>query len=118
MTMLHKRIIVCLDIQNGRVARDVCIQDLRGVTDPALIAACYEAEGADEILFLDSSTSEPGRGALLDAVRNTAERLFVPLNVSLDVTDVDGIGTVLRAGADKVSLGTAAVSRPELISEA
>jgi imidazole glycerol-phosphate synthase subunit HisF len=116
--MLMKRIIVCLDVQDGRVVKGVNFRGLRDVGSPVELAQRYEREGADEIVFLDISASLEGRHALLDVVRQTAERLFVPLTVGGGLQDVNEIGSVLRAGADKVSINTAGVVRPELIGEA
>lgn len=116
--MLMKRIIVCLDVQDGRVVKGVNFRGLRDVGNPVELAQRYEAEGADEIVFLDISASLEGRHALLDAVRQTAEKLFVPLTVGGGLQDINEIGSVLRAGADKVSINTAAVTRPELLGEA
>lgn len=116
--MLRKRVIVCLDVQDGRVMKGVSFQSLRDVGDPVELAQRYEAEGADEIVFLDISASAEGRRTLLDAVRRTAENLFVPLTVGGGISDVSDVALALRAGADKVSINTAAVVRPELISEA
>src|SRR5690606_23044465 len=95
--MLNKRIIVCLDVKNGRVVKGTRIEDLRDVGDPVEIAARYEAEGADEIVFLDISASAEGRRTLLDVVQRTAERLFIPLCVGGGVHDLEGIGAALRA---------------------
>ena len=116
--MLTKRIIVCLDVQDGRVVKGVNFRGLRDVGDPVELAARYEAEGADEIVFLDISASLEGRQTLLDVVQRTAERLFIPLTVGGGVQDISDIEGVLRAGADKISINTAAVTRPELIGEA
>lgn len=116
--MLLKRIIVCLDVKDGRVVKGVRFRGLRDVGDPAALAERYEAEGADEIVFLDVSASVEGRQTTLDAVRRTAERLFVPLTVGGGITRVEDVGRLLRAGADKVSVNTAAVLRPFLLSEA
>ena len=116
--MLTKRIIVCLDVQDGRVVKGVNFRGLRDVGDPIELAQRYEAEGADEIVFLDISASLEGRQTLLDVVRRTAERLFIPLTVGGGVQDISDIAALLRAGADKVSINTAAVTRPELIGEA
>jgi cyclase len=116
--MLTKRIIVCLDVQDGRVVKGVNFRGLRDVGDPVELAARYEAEGADEIVFLDISASIEGRQTLLGVVQRTAERLFIPLTVGGGVQDISDIENVLRAGADKVSINTAAVTRPELIGEA
>ena len=116
--MLTKRIIVCLDVQDGRVVKGVNFRGLRDVGDPVELAARYEAEGADEIVFLDISASVEGRQTLLETVRRTAERLFIPLTVGGGINDINDIANVLRAGADKISINTAAVTRPELIGEA
>jgi imidazole glycerol-phosphate synthase subunit HisF len=116
--MLMKRIIVCLDVQHGRVVKGVNFRGLRDVGDPVELAARYEAEGADEIVFLDISASAEGRQALLDVVRKTAERLFIPLTVGGGVSDINDIAGALRAGADKISINTAAVTRPDLLGEA
>lgn len=116
--MLCKRIIVCLDVHDGRVVKGVSFEGLRDMGDPVELAERYEAAGADEVVFLDISASADGRRTLLDTVRRTAERLFVPLTVGGGIGDVDDIARVLRAGADKVSVNTAAVRRPELIADA
>lgn len=116
--MLRKRIIVCLDVRNGRVVKGVSFGELRDMGEPAALAARYEAEGADEIIFLDISASSEGRRTLLDAVQRTAEELFIPLTVGGGINDASDIALVLRAGADKVSINTAAVQRPDLIAEA
>jgi imidazole glycerol-phosphate synthase subunit HisF len=116
--MLRKRVIVCLDVQDGRVVKGTQFQDLRDMGDPVELAQRYEAEGADEIVFLDISASSEGRRTLLDTVRRTAENLFIPLTVGGGINDVSDVALALRSGADKVSINTAAVLRPELISEA
>lgn len=116
--MLTKRVIVCLDVRAGRVVKGVKFQDLRDLGDAVEAAARYEREGADEIVFLDIAASTEARTTLLAVVRATAERLFIPLTVGGGVRTADGVADVLRAGADKVSLNTAAVERPELITEA
>lgn len=116
--MLRKRIIVCLDVQDGRVVKGTSFKDMRDVGDPVELAQRYEAEGADEIVFLDISASSEGRRTLLDVVSRTAEKLFIPLTVGGGVNEVADVALVLRAGADKVSINTAAVKRPELIGEA
>ena len=115
--MLTKRIIVCLDVQNGRVVKGISFRGMRDVGDPVELAMRYEGEGADEIVFLDISASSEGRHILLDTVRRTAEKLFIPLTVGGGISDISDIAAVLRAGADKVSVNSAAVSRPELIGE-
>ncbi len=116
--MLCKRVIVCLDVDGGRVVKGVRFDDLRDVGDPVALAERYEAEGADEIVFLDISASIDGRRTLLDTVRRTAERLFIPLTVGGGIAAVEDVAMVLRAGADKVSLNTAAVRSPALLTEA
>ena len=115
--MLTKRLIVCLDVKGGRVVKGVQFVELRDVGDPVALATRYEAEGADEIVFLDISASAEERGTLLDVARRTAERLFIPLTIGGGVRTVDDVGRALRAGADKVSVNSAAVSRPEVLTE-
>ena len=115
--MLTKRLIVCLDVKGGRVVKGVQFVELRDVGDPVALAARYEAEGADEIVFLDISASAEERGTLLDVARRTAERLFVPLTIGGGVRTADDVARALRAGADKVSINSAAVSRPAVITE-
>lgn len=114
---LTKRLIVCLDVHGDRVVKGVRFADLRDVGDPASLAARYESEGADEIVFLDVSASVEERATLLDCVRETAERLFIPLTVGGGIRSLDDAAAALRAGADKVGVNSAAVSRPELLSE-
>ena len=115
--MLTRRVIVCLDVKEGRVVKGVRFQGLRDVGEPAELAERYEREGADEIVFLDISASREGRATFLDVVRRTAERLFVPLTVGGGVRTTDDGASVLRAGADKVSLNSAAVEFPGSIGE-
>ncbi|MHB8718467.1 MAG: imidazole glycerol phosphate synthase subunit HisF [Candidatus Dormibacteria bacterium] len=112
---LAKRIIPCLDVSDGRVVKGVNFVDLRDAGDPAELAARYDAEGADEIVFLDISASHRGRSILLDAVRRTAESVFIPLTVGGGIRSVEDVDTLLRTGADKVSLNTAALADPDLI---
>ena len=114
--MLRPRVIVCLDVKDGRVVKGTRFVGLRDVGDPVELAARYEAEGADEIVFLDVSASREGRGTLLDTVRRTAEALFIPLTVGGGVRTSEDIGPLLRAGADKISVNTAAVENPDLLS--
>mgnify|MGYP001046680612 CR=1 FL=1 len=114
--MLRPRVIVCLDVKEGRVVKGTKFKNLRDVGDPVELAARYEAEGADEIVFLDVSATREGRGTLLPIVRRTAERLFIPLTVGGGVRSAEDIGPLLRAGADKISVNSAAVRDPELIS--
>ncbi len=115
--MLRPRIVVCLDVKDGRVVKGTRFKGLRDVGDPVELAVRYEAEGADEIVFLDVSASAEGRGTLLETVRDTAEHLFIPLTVGGGVRSVDDIGELLRAGADKTSVNTAALHAPEILSE-
>jgi cyclase len=115
--MLRPRVIVCLDVNDGRVVKGTNFKGLRDVGDPVELARRYEEEGADEIVFLDVSASREGRGTLLDTVRRTAEVLFIPLTVGGGIREADDIGALLRSGADKISVNTAAVRNPELLSE-
>lgn len=116
--MLRKRVIVCLDVENGRVVKGTSFVGLRDMGDPVELAERYQADGADEIVFLDISASSEGRRTLLDVVRRTAERLFIPLTVGGGIHEVADVDAALRAGADKVGVNTAAVERPELLTEA
>jgi cyclase len=115
--MLTRRLIVCLDVKGGRVVKGVQFEGLRDVGDPVELALRYEQEGADEVTFLDISASNEERGTLWDLVHRTAERLFIPLTVGGGVRTADDVGRALRAGADKVSLNSAAVARPEVLTE-
>ena len=114
--MLRRRVIPCLDVANGRVVKGTRFVDLVDEGDPPELAARYAAEGADEIVFLDITAAPEGRGTLLEIVERTARRAFIPLTVGGGVRSVDEMRDVLRAGADKVSLNTAAVADPELIA--
>ena len=116
--MLTRRIVVCLDVQGGRVVKGTQFVNLRDVGDPVELATRYEREGADEIVFLDISASAEDRGTLLHVARRTAERLFIPLTIGGGVRSPDDVGRALRAGADKVSINSAAVTRPEVLTEA
>ncbi|MFC4555341.1 imidazole glycerol phosphate synthase subunit HisF [Georgenia faecalis] len=111
------RVIPCLDVDAGRVVKGVRFADLRDAGDPVELARRYDAEGADEITFLDVSASSDGRATTLDVVARTAEEVFVPLTVGGGVRAVADVDALLRAGADKVGVNTAAVARPELIGE-
>ncbi|WP_167148883.1 imidazole glycerol phosphate synthase subunit HisF [Actinomyces sp. ZJ308] len=111
------RIIPCLDVKDGRVVKGVNFQDLKDAGDPVELAARYDAQGADEITFLDVSASHEGRSTMLDVVSRTAEQVFVPLTVGGGVRTVDDVDQLLRAGADKVGVNTAAITRPELLAE-
>ena len=115
--MLRSRIIPCLDVADGRVVKGVQFIDITDEGDPVELAARYTREGADEICFLDITASHENRGTLLEVVRRTAEHVFVPLTVGGGVRTVEDMRAVLRAGADKVTVNTAAVDRPTLISE-
>lgn len=115
--MLKPRVVVCLDVKDGRVVKGTNFEGLRDVGDPVELAERYEAEGADEVVFLDISATRENRGTLLDTVRRTAEVLFVPLTVGGGVRSVDDIGPLLRAGADKISVNSAAVRDPALLTE-
>ena len=114
---LRTRVIACLDVREGRVVKGVNFVNLTDEGDPVELAARYAAEGIDEIVYLDIAASPQGRGALLDVVRRTAQNVFVPLTVGGGVRSPEDMRAVLRAGADKVSLNTAAVLRPGLIDE-
>ena len=111
------RIIPCLDVKDGRVVKGVNFQGLKDAGDPVELAARYDAQGADEITFLDVSASHEGRSTMLDVVSRTAEQVFVPLTVGGGVRTVDDVDQLLRAGADKVGVNTAAITRPELLAE-
>jgi cyclase len=115
---LAVRVIPCLDVDGGRVVKGVNFTGLRDAGDPVEFAAAYDAEGADELVFLDVSASSCGRETTFDAVRRTAEQVFIPLTVGGGVRATADVDRLLRAGADKVSLNTAAVARPELLAEA
>jgi cyclase len=115
---LTRRLVVCLDMRGGRVVKGVNFVDLRDVGDPVTLAERYEQEGADEIVFLDISASAEERATLWEVARHTAERLFIPLTIGGGVRSAEDVGRALRAGADKVSLNTAAVERPEVLGEA
>ena len=116
--MLAKRIIPCLDVKDGRVVKGVRFVDLRDAGDPAQAAAAYDAAGADELVFLDITASHERRKILLEVVRRTAEEAFMPLTVGGGIASLEDIRALLLAGADKVSVNTAAVQDPDLIREA
>jgi cyclase len=111
------RVIPCLDVDAGRVVKGVNFENLRDAGDPVELAARYGTEGADEVTFLDVSASASGRDTMVDVVRRTAEQVFVPLTVGGGIRSADDVDTLLRAGADKVSVNTAAIARPDLIAE-
>jgi imidazole glycerol-phosphate synthase subunit HisF len=112
------RVIPCLDVDAGRVVKGVNFTDLRDAGDPVEMAKVYDAEGADELVFLDITASSDERTTTYDVVRRTAEQVFIPLTVGGGVRSVDDVDRLLRAGADKVSLNTAAIERPELLGDA
>ena len=116
--MLARRIIPCLDVKGGRVVKGIGFVDLRDAGDPVEAATRYDREGADELCFLDITASHEERGIILDVVRATAERCFMPLTVGGGVRTIDDIRNLLRAGADKVSINTAAVAEPEFVARA
>ena len=115
---LAKRIIPCLDVDRGRVVKGVRFVDIRDAGDPVELAARYEAEEADELVFLDITASAEGRDLILDVAARTAESVFIPLTIGGGVRGVDDVRTLLLAGADKVAINTAAVERPEVVAEA
>jgi imidazole glycerol-phosphate synthase subunit HisF len=112
------RVIPCLDVDAGRVVKGVNFRDLRDAGDPVELAAAYDAEGADELVFLDITASSGDRETMIDVVGRTADQVFIPLTVGGGVRSVGDVDRLLRAGADKVSLNTAAIARPELLGEA
>jgi cyclase len=114
---LAVRVIPCLDVEGGRVVKGVNFQDLRDAGDPVALAALYDRQGADELTFLDISASHEGRATTLEVVSRTAEQVFIPLTVGGGVTSTDDVDRLLRAGADKVAVNTAAIDRPELVAE-
>jgi imidazole glycerol-phosphate synthase subunit HisF len=116
--MLAKRIIPCLDVRAGRVVKGVKFLDLRDAGDPVEIARLYDREGADELCFLDITASHENRGIILDVVARTAEHVFMPLTVGGGINTPQDIRNLLKAGADKVSINTGAVNRPEFVGEA
>ncbi len=116
--MLNKRIIPCLDVKDGRVVKGVNFVELRDAGDPVECAKAYDVAGADELVYLDITASHEKRGILLDIVQKTAEEVFMPLTVGGGIHKIEDIRDLLNAGADKVSINTAAVKNPKLISEA
>ena len=116
--MLLKRIIPCLDVAGGRVGKGIHFRQLRDQGDPVVMARAYSDQGADELVFLDIEAAPQQRATLVDIVERTARSVFIPFTVGGGIRDVDEIRTLLRAGADKVSIQTAAVQRPALITEA
>ncbi|HJB19727.1 MAG TPA: imidazole glycerol phosphate synthase subunit HisF [Candidatus Bariatricus faecipullorum] len=116
--MFTKRIIPCLDVHNGRVVKGVNFVDLKDAGDPVEIARAYDKAGADELVFLDITASSDARDTVVDMVRKVAEVVFIPFTVGGGIRTVDDFRAILREGADKVSVNSAAINRPELISEA
>jgi len=116
--MLTKRIIPCLDVKDGRVVKGVNFVNLRDAGDPVATARAYDAAGADELVFLDITASFEGRKIFIDIVNRTAEQVFMPLTVGGGINSIDDIRQLLNAGADKVSINTAAVKNPDLVREA
>ena len=116
--MFTKRIIPCLDVHNGRVVKGVNFVNLQDAGDPVEIAAAYDKAGADELVFLDITASSDGRQTVVDMVRRVAERVFIPFTVGGGIRTVEDFKVLLREGADKVSVNSSAIDRPELISEA
>ena len=116
--MHTKRIIPCLDVHNGRVVKGVNFVNLQDAGDPVEIAAAYDKEGADELVFLDITASSDARGTVVDMVRRVAEKVFIPFTVGGGIRTVDDFKAILREGADKVSINSSAIDHPSLISEA
>ena len=116
--MFTKRIIPCLDVHNGRVVKGVNFVNLRDAGDPVEIAAAYDKAGADEVVFLDITASSDARNTVVDMVRRVAENVFIPFTVGGGIRTVDDFKVLLREGADKISINSSAINRPELISEA
>jgi cyclase len=116
--MFTKRIIPCLDVHNGRVVKGVNFVNLQDAGDPVQIAAAYDKAGADEVVFLDITASSDARNTVVDMVRKVAENVFIPFTVGGGIRTVDDFKVLLREGADKISVNSAAIARPELISEA
>src|SRR5437868_11636205 len=116
--MLSRRIIPCLDVNAGRVVKGVKFQELRDAGDPVQCARAYDAQGADELIFLDITASSDERRIMHDVVASTAEQCFMPLTVGGGLRTVADIESMLRSGADKVSLNTAAIRQPQLIADA
>ena len=116
--MFTKRIIPCLDVNNGRVVKGVNFVNLRDAGDPVAVAAAYDKAGADEVVFLDITASSDARNTVVDMVRRVAETVFIPFTVGGGIRTVEDFKVLLREGADKISVNSAAIMRPELISEA
>src|SRR6202008_2860955 len=118
LTVLGKRWGPCLDVKDGRVVKGVQFVDLRDAGDPVEAALAYDTQGADELVFLDITASHEGRATMLDVVRRTAEGIYMPLTVGGGIRALEDVRTLLRAGADKVSLNTAALEQPTLVGQA
>lgn len=116
--MYTKRIIPCLDVNNGRVVKGVNFVNLQDAGDPVEIAAAYDKAGADEVVFLDITASSDARNTVVDMVRKVAEKVFIPFTVGGGIRTVEDFKAILREGADKISVNSAAINRPELVSEA
>lgn len=116
--MLTKRIIPCLDVHAGRVVKGINFVNLRDAGDPVEVASCYDKEGADELTFLDITASSDARNIMLDVVMRVAEQVFIPFTVGGGIRTVEDFRKILKAGADKISVNSAAIKRPELIAEA
>ena len=116
--MYAKRIIPCLDVENGRVVKGVSFVDKRNAGDPVECAKAYDKQGADELVLLDIMASHEGRSTMLDVVRRVAQSVFIPFTVGGGIKTVDDFKELLRAGADKISVNSAAVRNPDLINEA
>lgn len=115
--MLMKRIIPCLDVTGGRVVKGTNFVNLRDAGDPVELAALYDREGADEVIFLDITASSDGRATMLDVVHRTAEEVFIPFTVGGGIRTVDDMRLMLKAGADKIGINTAAIKNPQVISD-
>ena len=116
--MFTKRIIPCLDVNNGRVVKGINFVNLVDAGDPVAVAAAYDKAGADEVVFLDITASSDGRNTVADLVRKVAEKVFIPFTVGGGIRTIDDFRSLLREGADKISVNSAAIDRPELVSEA
>lgn len=116
--MFTKRIIPCLDVKNGRVVKGVNFVDLKDAGDPVEVAEAYDKAGADELVFLDITATSDDRGTVVDMVRRVAEKVFIPFTVGGGIRTVEDFKVLLREGADKISINSSAINRPELISEA
>ncbi|MCA9266084.1 MAG: imidazole glycerol phosphate synthase subunit HisF, partial [Planctomycetales bacterium] len=116
--MLNKRVIPCLDVERGRVVKGTNFLNLRDAGDPVEVAARYEQEGADELVFLDITASHEAREIVLDVVRRTAEQVFMPLTVGGGIRTIEDVRQLLSAGSDKVSINSAACNNPQFVREA